>query len=90
MATFSGEDNEKIRKVYRKNNGIIVIVLNYATNHCTQNGSLHCMNMLLDRRIVYLLKQKQMIINGFESDGIIEAIKCAQEVIIKVENPLKN
>ena len=37
----------------------------------------------------HLLGQKEMIINGFESAGIMEAIECAQEVFIKVENPFK-
>ena len=34
-------------------------------------------------------EEKDMIMNGFKSAGVTEAIKSAQEIVSKVENPFR-
>ena len=35
----------------------------------------------------HMLEKKDMIINGFKSTGVTEAIQSAQEIVAKAENP---
>ena len=104
MDTFVGQDNDTSFKLWQKNNCVIVIVPPNLTNRFQPlditfyitigslkelQHSLEVENYRIVKVYNFLLQQHDMIIHGFESACIIEAIDCAHDVTTKVENPFK-
>ena len=94
--TFKGQDNNEIKRLSTKNNCELVIVPHNLTNKFQAldikvSFKLSELNPLQTKWIIDmhndLRKQNDFIIKDFDAEGITEAIKFANDVFTRVENP---